>query len=458
MPYPTPMRTPVRYSGPQTRSMARSVAGAAIRGAMSLNPYGAAAVRAASVIQRGYRAYRTYKSYQQRKSPGVAGPRRLLQFGGRGGGKFSRPSKKGKVDIAKKLGAKLSYEVYGKCTDPDMVVIGHNTYPVRIICEGIVFAILRKAFKKAINFDAQDVNQEIPAQWYNESTGCEVVFIWKDASTGTITVTQVTLANNDTISSVANKPTTGDSTDSFVTQIYNKFDNETTWNSRELERVIVRGPSSPNIVLCDLNMVNEVITLQVSSQLKCQNRTFAAESVDEVGITSTDRVDTQPLIGKSLLLTGVPKLKSGHIPLGLFSPSNTFIGSMVLIRGAELPAGNQGQPYTKQDFTNAYAESKINLQPGDIKSSYIKMYKRSYFNNFLRSIKMVTGSDKVVQAPGKTNLLFFEEQLNSGSANNITVSYEQQLFISCYLVTGRSTAINTAHSQSNYSNVTPLPP
>lgn len=450
----TPPNTPNtrQRTGMLTRSMARDIA---INAASNLIP-GAGTARnvynAARVIQGAWKAY---KSRQQTKSPEKANLARKTYFGsGTYVSRFRRVKKGGKVSIAKKLGCVLSHEQFGKVNDPDLVCVGHNTWPVNQVALAISYAILRKVLKKAINFDGNDVNQEIPNYNYNDASSSNLVFIWKDAISSTISVGTLTMAQDDTIQKLAVKAMTGDTTSSLTSIVMSYFENETTWHTRELERVLYRKIAGSEIgTLCDVNMLNEVIKLSVSSSIKLQNRTLAADAAS----ADTDRVDAQPLKGKLLKFKGVPKLKNMHVAATLFSYAhNQNGGSMTLIRGAELPTGHL-EPKTKQDWTNCYAMANVSLQPGEIKSSRLTMKKAGYINNFFKTCQYISGTatiKKISSAPGYSQLFFFEEVMNSGSSNLITVNYEQQIYISAYLITGRSNAINTQHTQGEYNNLT----
>jgi len=435
-------------------NMARRAAGTAMQGVISAFPGGRSAVlayKAARTIQKAYRGYKARKAAPKKSS----GPRRTVQYSGQYGGKFRRPSKKGGFSLAKKLGVVTSHELWGRVTDPDLVVVGHHTWPMSNVVNAINYAILRKLLKKAINFDASDINQEIPTENYNNAVGGRIEYVWKDAVTATIHVDAHVLINDDSIATVAR---------TFFDSILGQFDNNVTWPTRELERVMFRSTVGGISVMADMNMVHEVIKLNVSTTIKIQNRTLAA------GATTgdTDRVDAQPLQGRLLQFRGVPKSKNIALNNNLFSPiykENSVTpdyskSGVLLVRGAELGSSNI-EPKTKQDWTNCYAQSNVRLAPGEIKTSKLNMSKGAYVNNLFKSIKAITGTSgtgstsqsRQTAIPGFTQLFMFEELLNSGSTNNIWVQYEQQTYISCYLVTGRTPAINTNHTQSSYENV-----
>lgn len=457
MPYTRSMSRRNRQTGMVTPITPGNVARQALfSAAASAIPYGRTAMnvyRAARTIQSAYRGYRARQA-QREAAKNARNPRQTFQFSGRYAGKFRKPKKSKKVSIAKKLGSVLSNETYGKCDDPDLVTIGHNTWPWSFASKSIAYAVFRKLFKKAINYDCQDIKQEMPLKDYNDAAQYRIQFVWKDEATGTITVTYVDGINNMTFESLGAASMTvsgAGSTDSFVGAIQAKFDNETMWNTRALERVMLRyrgGGTADFATLCDMNMHNEVLKLSVYSSIKLQNRTLAAGAAS----ADTDRVDTQPIKGRLLKFSGIPKPRNQHVPNNLFATAAGNTG-VTLVRGAQLPTGH-GEPYVKQDFNNCYASTSVSLQPGEIKSSKIGMKKGAYFNNLFKSVRQITGGGWQSAIPGTTELFFFEEVLNSGSSNLITINYEQQLYVSCYLVTGKSPSMNTNHTQVELNNTT----
>jgi len=466
--YTAPLRPRYPRSGSSGGGLVNRAASYALRrgaapyimNAAAKVPYIGTAVRAAGL---GYQAYRMFRG-QRTATQTAMKKRKTFQGSFRYVGKFKKPKKGGKVSLPKKLGCVLSVEQYGAINDPDLVSIGHSTFPFKSVVRAICYAILRKILKKAINFDGNDLDQEIPAFDYNDAKQGVITFIWKDEVSGTISRGDLELSNNDTIRILAEKANSGDFTNTLFSQMYNKLDNEAVWHTRTLERVMFIKPIRSGIsiidqvVLVDMNMLNEVIKLSVSSNIKIQNRTLSVG-----GSADTDRVDAQPVKGTLLKFKGLPKLKNMHVGAGLFSQKyitsgTTSEASMILVRGAELPSGHL-EPKVKQDWQNCYAQSNVSLQPGEIKSSKLTMKKGAYFNNFFKAVQTVTGvpsagNRNISSIPGYSQVFFFEELLNSGSTNKITLNYEQQLYISCYLITGRSNSINTDHLNQEYNNTT----
>lgn len=438
--YPTPPSQPSAL-----RQLAGNVISARAQAAlMNAGPYGRAAVGAYRIGRYVYNRVRQAQANRERTAP-----RRTLQFAGRYSGKFRKPKKTKKMSMAKKLGVVLSQEIYGKVDDPDMVVVGQHTFPKGQIAKALAYSILRKAIKKAIGFDATDIEQEIPFTDYNDAQKGRVKFVYKDPTDGTIKTASFDVVNNDTISSCASKACSGDFTVNFITQLENLMTEGTTESIYDLQRVIVSNiTASTAIVLCDLNMLNEVVKVSVGTNIKMQNRTLASSAAD----ASTDRVDTQPIKGRLLQFKGVPQPLNMHEKSGLYNGVMNA-GSVVLIRGAELDGGSE--PRVKQDFSNCYRSSSISLQPGEIKSTKIGQKHAAYFNNLMKYIRHRGNNSLYTSHKGYCQLAFFEEVLNSGSSNKITINYEQQLYISSYLITGKGSPINTEHNQAEQNNVTP---
>lgn len=359
---------------------------------------------------------------------------------GRYAGRFKRGTRRNTQSMAAKLGCVLSNENYGSCTDADLVYIAHNTFAAGKVALAISCAILRKLFKKALNYDASAINQVIPTR-SDLASGGLVSFIFRNPVDDARTVISHTLANNDTIESVSN------SFIGIITQIMNG----TTY--LDLKSVTFSTYSDGGTiahVIADINMENEVLKLNLKSVLKVQNRTLGATS----GSSEDDVVDAQPLVGKVIEFRGgCIKLKNNDVQNAVhFRIRDTGI---LLLPGSNLKTG-QLEPRQKHDFSNAYKQSKFLLQPGDIKTGYIKSSHAAYFNNIFKAFKYskqtVSLVDYQTAAPGKVQLISFEEQLNSGSANLIKVQYEQQQYVEAYLVTGKKPTITTFHTQAAISS------
>jgi len=437
MPYPTPVRTPTRYRGPVTRSrsmpLMRAAGGAVLRTAANAVPYGRAAYQAATAIQRAWRGYKQYQNRRTLVKKGTAPYHGVGTFQG----KFKKGNKKAGSSMATKLGCQISVENHGNVSDPDLVVVGHNTFPIGWVSRAILMAILRKAFKK-LGLNPTSLEQEIPGVAYNDAVGWRIELYYKNIATGSVTIDGYTTQNDATLKSIA---------DQFIGNFEEFLFNFNSTNVRSqgvLERLTIHDSQAVgtyNRTHVDLNLMNEVVVLYVSSSLKVQNRTIAASAAGEdQSKFSTDRVDAQPIQGKKITFKGGRPVTKEMVMADKFDMKDS---GWLKTTGADLGSYNH-EPPVKSTFANAYAQSNVRLEPGHIKFSKLNWGRRAYLNNMKASFNVkVAGGGTVASVPGKCEIIGFEEVINSGSSNNITVNFEQQLFISAYRVTGRQPIIPT---------------
>jgi len=114
------------------------------------------------------------------------------------------------------------------------------------------------------------------------------------------------------------------------------------------------------------------------SALKIQNRT-----VNTVGDTEADEVDNVPLAGIGYEGTGTGTIYIRKATTSGAQP--TFVGSnnlgMILLKpGATHNAPTE--PPNPENFDKVSRESKIKIEPGEIKTSVLKWHKKMSFNDF----------------------------------------------------------------------------
>jgi hypothetical protein len=186
-----------------------------------------------------------------------------------------------------------------------------------------------------------------------------------------------------------------------------------------------------------LVMKQEVIDLTTMVHTVIQNRTRAASGTAGTGSTSTDVLDVQPLKGPVFEFAGIPKPKQADNSL----MSSTYIQGVWLVRvnglsGSDYQAWRE--PPVKKSFSNVTAQGYTRINPGAMKDMSCADHYRGYFQNIVAGkIKVLTEAGKTAFAPGKSQAVFLEEELNSGSANNISVQYETQHTIGCQFITSK---------------------
>jgi len=448
MPYARPQRpryTPRRY-GMGTRALSRfsnrvfspSVARPLFRAASMAR--GASLAGAA-----GYAAYRGYRYLANRKKANGTPMRsnKKVMY------KKAKPQKAGPLSSkAKEYGVVLSNENYKFVTDNEIVYIGHASFPINLVVRAITLAILRKIVKRGCGFDATDITQEIPTTEYNNALGGKIAFIFKNSHSDALYVVEHTLANNDSLNTVADTfyalisayLTEGHVTETPAIGPSVQYD--------VFERVMFRvDPNGAFRTLADMNMNLELIRISCTSTLKMQNNSLSAG-----GSNSTDVNNVNPVEGYKVgFSSGVPIFKSQHTQLQDFRVKNSGI---CYVQGSQLHV-HEKEPKTKLDFVNAKYHQKIKVAPGSILTSKI----HSTHNHFIRTLNkkcrpnyIDATSTPVIASmtalPGKYELFSFEETINRGGTLAVTMAFEQQQYVSAYLTTKAKAAICTYHTQA----------
>lgn len=450
MPFPTPPRTPRRYTAPRTpRTPLRGSRGGGVvsrvaRRLMSsptatryafnvarLNPY---AMRAFSAARMGYSLYKMMsgKKNSQPKSTqkNIAG----------WAGKFNSKSKS-KFSPAQKYGVVISQEQYEPIlSDPNLVGIGVQSVSLGMLPQAIACAIIRKLLKKAINFDATDLTQEIPVTDYNNAVGGKISFTFKNSANNTLFHVVHTFSNDDTIYTTSN---------TFVTALEQMLTQgavvDSGGNTFDIwERVMyVVDPGGAERTLGDINMLNEVLKLHCKANLKVQNRTAGATNTTTDAGKSTDRSDVQPVQGFLVYFNGgTIKYKSQHSTPSTVAFTST--GTLEYL-GNSLHS-HEREPKRRADFINAYSDSFVRLEPGQIKYVKCNSVHNHYVNNFFDKFRPFH-KNHFARVPGKAVLLNVEETMNTGSANPILLGYEVQRYCEVYFVTGKKPICTVYHTE-----------
>lgn len=435
----------------------------------------------ARVLNFGQKAYNVYNSPGVRTLRGVAKNQRTRiatnraratrnkGFGGASSaayaGPFNKPRRAKTSKIAKYLsqGSMEYKEVYGDVNDPDAVYLTFSTFDKSMIRDSIQTTIYKKLLKKAgINMDAY--NQEIPASGFNDSAGFVIRAVYKSSTGALQTVAHITV-NNETmnywIAIDAIKFTAW-----FISTVEGTNTSPFTGADWQLERVAIYALvtdtnggiiNTANYCLAELNVMQEVLQIESMATIAIQNRTKSA--VAGTGDSETDRVDSQPLQGKLYEFSGgVPKERQkGYSKLNAVTLAN----GVGLNRAGQLNIAGDDlayhEPPPAKHFSNITKCSNQLLQPGTIKKHYISWYARGFLNNLVMKWRAIINTSAVpsnqVAAPGKCCMFAFEELLNSGSTNKITVNYEVDRKVGSKLITAKPAPMKPRYQEATYSNV-----
>lgn len=325
-------------------------------------------------------------------------------------------SSKGLRDKYQKKGAVYITENFGTLADADICYIGHSTYNSDCIRHAIGHAMLRKLFKKGTGLDISTPYEELPLKDLVPSSGptaYKITYQTRDGNGGVSNYTH-DINNDETLETLLFKASGG----------FSLWDNLneclTIKNPQVVEYVYLF--SHDNVLAYRLDMTKEVLHIAMSSHMVIQNRTKAASD----GSASTTQVDAQPLKGPVFEFSvAVPKLKSSEPVLLNVTDTN----GLILIRSNQLGGTNPlsyREPPVKATFQNVVKSGYTRLNPGALKSMTTGIDCTGYYANVLYKLRLQDDEGVVRRAYGKSQMACFEEELNSGSANNISLSYECQ--------------------------------
>jgi hypothetical protein len=370
------------------------------------------------------------------------------------GGKFAmsaKKSSKGLRDKFQKKGAVYITENYGSLADPNVVYIGQSTYNIDCIVSCIAAAILRKLFRVGAKLDQKTVYEELPLVAANPPDsgpdGYKIVYFTQD-SDGTQATFLHTIPNDQSIHLLATR------TESAFRLIDNIRESMVVENPKVLQKVMLfqndkDGASNHSRLVYSMDLNNEVLDIAMSTHMVIQNRTKSATG----GSSEITVVDSQPLKGPVFeFSSGVPKLKA-ETPLGLnvIRPSG-----LILVRAGELSGTDVIsfiEPPVKALFNNVVKSGYVRLGAGTLKSMSCGAGCKGFYAAVLFKLRYNNDGGITSRAYGKSQLLCLEEELNSGSANNITLSYESQHIAGCDLTTTFSPNMQPGYSALEINNV-----
>jgi len=361
-------------------------------------------------------------------------------------GKFAlsaKQSSKGLRDKYQKKGAVYLEETYGTVADPDCVYIGHSSYSRTCIASAIGLALLRKLFRVGVKFDPTTIYEELPlisAEPDSGPDGFVIVYITKNSG-GTEVKKTHDIPNDFGLLQILN----------HLQNDFKLFDNilgalEAN-NVDNLTKVLLYQKNGSAFRLhYQMDLAKEVLSVAMSSHMVIQNRTKSAS-----GAANTTEVDAQPLKGPVYeFSSGVPKLKAASPDsLNYMRPEGIILVRTNQLAGTD-PAAYREVP-AKNAFQNVVKSGYTRLNPGALKSMTVGTDCTGYYNNVLFKLR-INQQGVVSRCFGKSQMVILEEELNSGSTNLITISYECQHVAGADLTTTYSPNLQPGYISANINN------
>jgi hypothetical protein len=332
---------------------------------------------------------------------------------------FSNKSFKGLRDKFQKKGGVFIYETFGAVADPDIVYVGQSSWNQGCATTAIGYALLRKLFRIGCKIDIMNPYEILPLGDILPQSGNDcfsIIYSCRD-SNGTLTTYEHVIPVNSSLESLQTLNLNGFILrDSLIDALINPNPN----NIVKVSLYMNPGGVARRLVTC-LDMGKEVLEVAMSSHMVIQNRTKSV-----TGSTSTDLIDVQPLKGPVFQFSsGVPKLKDDS-PIVLNEITDNGI---ILLRVGQFPVidGNgYKEPPVRAAFQGVTKSGYVRLNPGALKSMTIGADIKGYYSNVLFKLRYNLEAARTARCYGKSQMVVLEEELNSGSANNLTISYECQ--------------------------------
>lgn len=354
-------------------------------------------------------------------------------------GRITKSKSKSKSSMAVRnkyqgTGAVVITETYGYVSDPDVVGCGHVCWNYDSVLRAVGYSLLRKLFLQSgiIVETTTEIVRMIDA---TNSGGFILVWNVQD-SDGSLTAFSYGIPPAISLEGIWIAC-------GIQGQLESMFGSS---NPQVLERIMLM--SDTNRVMGQLILRQQHISLTVNAHTTMQNRTKSATAD---GSLESTVVDAQPIKGSVFEFSGIPKTKE-ITPTSLNTAYNSGV---ILFRRAQL-AGTDvaawAEPPTRKSFYNVVKSSYCRLAPGVLKDFQLSKTWQGNFQTVLKRFKINTENGTWMHCPGGAQVAYFEEEINSGSANKITVNYETQHTVGCKLTTTRAPNMQPSYSAGPQNN------
>lgn len=375
-------------------------------------------------------------------------------------GLFTKPYKisKSPESYALSKGSMYTIETHGAVHDPNCVYITQSVAALGVIANTTATAIVRTLLNKA-GFRITNQFIEIAvtdpvagALAAENSVGLRFVLTTKNSGSGAYVNYIYDTTDNENF-------------DAMVLNFTALRDSLLVWFRGSVgSTVIAQEIHKVSVYRLDYSVVNHHslaaelytedmnIDFNISSSLVVQNRTLGALATGEVA--ETDRVDAQPLKGWIYeFKNGEPRVR--HLGNANAVQNNYIFNTVAesgiqLIRGAQFAGSNE--PFEPKYFANIAKATRIILQPGEMKRTYINWKTSGKFTNVTKKMQ-VTSWDPVTTLMGgvfgKSQMIAFEEMMRTPTSNKIRISYERELKVAVVVKEHKRPALLETVLQAN---------
>jgi len=193
-----------------------------------------------------------------------------------------------------------------------------------------------------------------------------------------------------------------------------------------------------------ISLKEALIHLDFRSHLKFQNRTVSSS-----GSTSTDIIDSNPLIGRQYFGRGTGTIHNVDTSSGQSQFIADRTSGTILFDGSSV--NTLKEPPPPKQLTNVSNTKGARMVPGEIQTSVLVLKRAMPLNTFLNYLKRQSNNtgadDQFLINLGNFRLFAFEKVMYDISEQDIDISFELQQTTSSYI--SRTTAPLTAQIITN---------
>jgi hypothetical protein len=379
------------------------------------------------------RALVPYNPVPSRKNPLIhrrrnfAGPRAKFsrRVKGRFVGKFGRLKNKRRYDKFRSCGSTNKVEVSGNSTGTEVAEIGHSVCCPQLIMQSVGRAILRRGLEKLTGTVITDWSANAPHNADN--------YYYEISYRTSIEISTITNGGY-----VAFGGAVGISFTDMADVLMNAMLTLCTTGLDQIlfESVNFRwGPAAAWNDQCTIPLRQSLVTFSVNSHLTIQNITESHTGGTDDHTNVLD-VRANPVLGRCWMTKS-----NTFIPVG--GSTEGFTSNVADERYGQIGdiTGNMTYQKPPNFYSNAKRSGQVILQPGEIKHSNLKLFKRVYFNRFMRMFKRWTAVNTSVTAAGTdtyvgvgpSKLFHFEHMVKNSGDPSVSLGYEIDVFVKSYL-------------------------
>lgn len=321
-------------------------------------------------------------------------------------GRFKGKMRKPKRGAARVTGAVTKVEGGGSVSDPDVVFVGHGTFPVDNVILTVFLALVRKLFAAA---------------------GCYITN-WEEVTpyAGTVTITYYSDPADTTPGVLVHVYTAGSKYRDIAIGLKTQYYALASGSQCILSKMEM-GSTGGDTVKVYLNQC--YLNIRLASELTIQNRTVSDSTGSDT--TSSLNVSNNPIYGRSYYGKG-----TAFIPTLLTSTSQPFAidksyGNFKNT-ATESAFSTTRKPPDASYFSGCKLVKNVMVQPGEMKKDKLYSSHSMTLNEFMNLVydegEFTTGR---LSSLGKIQMFAFEKMLNTRDADepSVNVGYESNITI-----------------------------